>query len=74
MFNLYTCSVYIGVSIFTCTRLLLQVFEDEDGKEYIYKEPKVTGLTEICDRLKNLHAEKFGLSIVKILQDSKKVG
>ncbi|XP_067949265.1 dedicator of cytokinesis protein 9-like isoform X3 [Watersipora subatra] len=50
-----------------------EAFEDEDGKEYIYKEPKVTQLPEICERLKTLHGEKFGHDIVKILQDSKKV-
>lgn len=49
------------------------MFEDEDGKEYIYKEPKVTQLPEICERLKSLHSEKFGAGIVKILQDSKTV-
>ncbi|KAM8954282.1 LOW QUALITY PROTEIN: dedicator of cytokinesis protein 11 [Pelodytes ibericus] len=38
-------------------------FEDEDGKEYIYKEPKLTGL----------YGEKFGADAVKMIQDSNKV-
>ncbi|KAG8144680.1 hypothetical protein E2320_013145 [Naja naja] len=35
-------------------------FEEEDGKEYIYKEPKLTGLSEISFRLLKLYGEKFG--------------
>uniref|UniRef100_A0A7N6BBL3 Dedicator of cytokinesis 11 n=1 Tax=Anabas testudineus TaxID=64144 RepID=A0A7N6BBL3_ANATE len=48
-------------------------FEDEDGKEYIYKEPKLTGLSEISQRLLTLYGEKFGPENVKIIQDSNKV-
>ncbi|XP_034021009.1 dedicator of cytokinesis protein 11 isoform X2 [Thalassophryne amazonica] len=48
-------------------------FEDEDGKEYIYKEPKLTGLSEISQRLLALYGEKFGVENVKIIQDSNKV-
>ncbi|XP_053555225.1 dedicator of cytokinesis protein 11 isoform X2 [Bombina bombina] len=48
-------------------------FEDEDGKEYIYKEPKLTGLSEISLRLLNLYGEKFGSDSVKMIQDSNKV-
>uniref|UniRef100_A0AAV2KQV2 Dedicator of cytokinesis protein 11 n=1 Tax=Knipowitschia caucasica TaxID=637954 RepID=A0AAV2KQV2_KNICA len=48
-------------------------FEEEDGKEYIYKEPKLTGLSEISQRLLTLYGEKFGPENVKILQDSNKV-
>ncbi|XP_053329057.1 dedicator of cytokinesis protein 11 [Spea bombifrons] len=48
-------------------------FEDEDGKEYIYKEPKLTGLSEISLRLLNLYGEKFGTDSVKMIQDSNKV-
>lgn len=48
-------------------------FEDEDGKEYIYKEPKLTGLSEISQRLTTLYEEKFGPDNVKIIQDSNKV-
>ncbi|CAJ0935485.1 unnamed protein product [Ranitomeya imitator] len=48
-------------------------FEEEDGKEYIYKEPKLTGLSEISLRLLNLYGEKFGSDNVKMIQDSNKV-
>ncbi|XP_013878404.1 dedicator of cytokinesis protein 11 [Austrofundulus limnaeus] len=48
-------------------------FEDEDGKEYIYKEPKLTGLSEISQRLTTLYEEKFGPDNVRIIQDSNKV-
>uniref|UniRef100_A0A672QQA9 Dedicator of cytokinesis protein 11-like n=1 Tax=Sinocyclocheilus grahami TaxID=75366 RepID=A0A672QQA9_SINGR len=48
-------------------------FEEEDGKEYIYKEPKLTGLPEISLRLISLYGEKFGAENVKIIQDSNKV-
>ncbi|XP_053717211.1 dedicator of cytokinesis protein 11 isoform X4 [Synchiropus splendidus] len=48
-------------------------FEEEDGKEYIYKEPKLTTLAEISQRLMALYGEKFGPENVKIIQDSNKV-
>ncbi|XP_077439207.1 dedicator of cytokinesis protein 9-like isoform X1 [Vanacampus margaritifer] len=48
-------------------------FEDEDGKEYIYKEPKFTPLSEISQRLLKLYSYKFGQENVKIIQDSGKV-
>ncbi|KAM3591225.1 uncharacterized protein V6R79_024850 [Siganus canaliculatus] len=48
-------------------------FEEEDGKEYIYKEPKLTGLSEISQRLLTLYGEKFGPENVRIIQDSNKV-
>uniref|UniRef100_A0A3Q2CL51 Dedicator of cytokinesis 11 n=1 Tax=Cyprinodon variegatus TaxID=28743 RepID=A0A3Q2CL51_CYPVA len=48
-------------------------FEEEDGKEYIYKEPKLTGLSEISQRLLTLYGDKFGQENVKIIQDSNKV-
>ncbi|XP_047440248.1 dedicator of cytokinesis protein 11 isoform X2 [Mugil cephalus] len=48
-------------------------FEEEDGKEYIYKEPKLTGLSEISQRLMALYEDKFGPENVKIIQDSNKV-
>ncbi|CAH1780652.1 unnamed protein product, partial [Owenia fusiformis] len=50
-----------------------QFFEEEDGKTYIYKEPKVTGLPEICERLKTLYSEKFGRGNVRLIQDSNRV-
>ncbi|MGH0130445.1 UNVERIFIED_CONTAM: hypothetical protein FKN15_001657 [Acipenser sinensis] len=48
-------------------------FEDEDGKEYIYKEPKLTGLSEISQRLVSLYSDKFGCENVKIISDSNKI-
>ncbi|XP_054592286.1 dedicator of cytokinesis protein 11 isoform X2 [Nothobranchius furzeri] len=48
-------------------------FEEEDGREYIYKEPKLTGLSEISQRLLTLYGEKFGQENVRIIQDSNKV-
>ncbi|XP_056411623.1 dedicator of cytokinesis protein 9 isoform X14 [Hyla sarda] len=48
-------------------------FEEEDGKEYIYKEPKLTPLSEISQRLLKLYSDKFGAENVKMIQDSGKV-
>ncbi|XP_030639154.1 dedicator of cytokinesis protein 9 [Chanos chanos] len=48
-------------------------FEDEDGKEYIYKEPKFTPLSEISQRLLKLYSDKFGPDNVKMIQDSGRV-
>ncbi|KAJ8252909.1 hypothetical protein GJAV_G00206900 [Gymnothorax javanicus] len=48
-------------------------FEDEDGKEYIYKEPKFTPLSEISQRLLKLYSDKFGPENVRMIQDSGKV-
>ncbi|XP_061641112.1 dedicator of cytokinesis protein 9-like isoform X1 [Phyllopteryx taeniolatus] len=48
-------------------------FEDEDRKEYIYKEPKFTPLSEISQRLLKLYSYKFGQENVKIIQDSGRV-
>ena len=45
----------------------------EDGKEYIYQGPKLTGLSEISLRLVKLYGEKFGTENVKIIQDLDKV-
>nr|XP_020441761.1 LOW QUALITY PROTEIN: dedicator of cytokinesis protein 9-like [Monopterus albus] len=48
-------------------------FEDEDGNEYIYKQPKFTPLSEISQRLLKLYSDKFGQENVKIIQDSGRV-
>ncbi|XP_018332779.1 dedicator of cytokinesis protein 9 [Agrilus planipennis] len=45
-------------------------FEDESGIEYVYKEPKVTSLSEISERLFKQYTEKFGQEVVKMIQDS----
>lgn len=46
---------------------------DEAGKEYIYKEPKVTSLAEISERLYHLFCEKFGKDAVRMIMDSNQV-
>uniref|UniRef100_A0A8C4WV33 Dedicator of cytokinesis 9 n=1 Tax=Eptatretus burgeri TaxID=7764 RepID=A0A8C4WV33_EPTBU len=48
-------------------------FEEEDGKEYVYKEPKLTGLGEISQRLHKLYSDKFGAENVHMIKDSNKV-
>lgn len=48
-------------------------FEEEHGVEYIFKEPKVTSLSEISFRLKKQFEDKFGSSVVKIIMDSNQV-
>ncbi|XP_066565426.1 dedicator of cytokinesis protein 10 isoform X3 [Amia ocellicauda] len=48
-------------------------FEEEESKEFIYKEPKLTGLSEISHRLLKLYSDKFGADNVKMIQDSNKV-
>ncbi|XP_042194969.1 dedicator of cytokinesis protein 10 isoform X2 [Callorhinchus milii] len=48
-------------------------FEEDDSKEYIYKEPKLTGLSEISQRLLKLYSDKYGADNVRMIQDSNKV-
>nr|XP_042902706.1 dedicator of cytokinesis protein 9 isoform X1 [Parasteatoda tepidariorum] len=48
-------------------------FVEDSGKEYIYKEPKVTSLSEISERLYHLFCEKFGKDTVRMIMDSNKV-
>ena len=48
-------------------------FGDEAGVEYIYKEPKVTNLSEIAERLNRLYSAKFGAERVKLATDSNPV-
>lgn len=48
-------------------------FEDESGIEYVYKEPKVTSLSEITERLYKQYCEKFGQDVVKMIHDSSPV-
>ncbi|XP_055752501.1 dedicator of cytokinesis protein 10 isoform X1 [Salvelinus fontinalis] len=51
----------------------LGFFEEEESKEFIYKEPKLTGLSEISQRLLKLYSDKFGADNIKMIQDSNKV-
>ncbi|KAL3282071.1 hypothetical protein HHI36_005270 [Cryptolaemus montrouzieri] len=45
-------------------------FEEDNAVEFIYKEPKVTSLSEISERLQKQFSDKFGNDIVKMIQDS----
>ncbi|KAL6064625.1 Dedicator of cytokinesis protein 9 [Balamuthia mandrillaris] len=45
-------------------------FEELDGKEFIYKEPKITRLVEIKDRLVELYTSRLGENKVSIWTDS----
>uniref|UniRef100_A0A8C3NHC6 Uncharacterized protein n=1 Tax=Geospiza parvula TaxID=87175 RepID=A0A8C3NHC6_GEOPR len=70
----FRVAFYGQVTCFTNSKCNIKTFfEEEDGKEYVYKEPKLTGLSEISFRLLKLYGEKFGSETVKIIQDSNKV-
>ncbi|KAK5645751.1 hypothetical protein RI129_004215 [Pyrocoelia pectoralis] len=45
-------------------------FGDLDREEFIYKEPTLTKLPEIFNRLENFYAERFGAENVLIIMDS----
>ena len=80
VFNQSSCRVVFGAGLcsYSTNHLvelcLVQAFEEDDGKEYVYKEPKITGLTEICERLKDLYTAKFGKGCVQLIMDSTQVG
>ena len=57
----------------TCFSLSCQMFGDDDGKEFIYKEPKITGLAEISQRLEAMYSRKHGRESVKLIMESAKV-
>lgn len=48
-------------------------FEDDSGVEFIYKEEKVTNLSEISQRLKELYSNKHGANNIKLIQSEKEV-
>ncbi|XP_055302716.1 dedicator of cytokinesis protein 9 isoform X2 [Sitodiplosis mosellana] len=48
-------------------------FEEDSGVEYIYKEPKLTSLSEISERLYKQYKDKYGADCVKMIQDSSPV-
>jgi dedicator of cytokinesis protein 9/10/11 len=51
-----------------------KMFNDENDKVYIYKEPGNTKLFEICDRLRKVYGKRFGsMDSVEILRDNRKV-
>lgn len=45
-------------------------FEEDSGVEYVYKEPKVTTLSEISERINKQFTDKFGVDVVKMIMDS----
>ena len=49
------------------------MFGDDDGKEFIYKEPKITGLAEISQRLEQIYSKKHGKESIKLIMESAKV-
>ncbi|KAL4715192.1 hypothetical protein ACJJTC_012239 [Scirpophaga incertulas] len=44
--------------------------DDEEGVEFIYKEPKLTSLSEISEKLQTFYEQKFGVGHVKMIMDS----
>uniref|UniRef100_T1GAE7 DOCKER domain-containing protein n=1 Tax=Megaselia scalaris TaxID=36166 RepID=T1GAE7_MEGSC len=48
-------------------------FEEDHGIEYVYKEPKLTTLSEISERLFKQYKDKFGNDLVKMIMDSSPV-
>eukprot|EP01135_Chromosphaera_perkinsii_P006340 Nk52_evm69s485 gene=Nk52_evmTU69s485 len=44
-----------------------------NGREFIYKEPAITHLTEICSRLKEFYGAVLGPNNFSIIQDSGKI-
>lgn len=48
-------------------------FEEDNGVEYIYKEPKLTSLSEISERLYKQYKDKLGADYVKMIMDSSPV-
>lgn len=50
-----------------------EFFDEESGKEFVYKEPKVTSLPEISDRLRDIFGKKFGPENVKLIMSEKEV-
>lgn len=48
-------------------------FEEDHAIEYVYKEPKLTSLSEISERLAKQYKEKFGADVVKMIMDSSPV-
>ena len=50
-----------------------EFFDEESGKEFVYKEPKVTSLPEISDRLRDIFGKKFGPENVKLIMSEREV-
>jgi hypothetical protein len=50
-----------------------KLFDELDGEEFVYKEPGITKLSEIAQRLEAFYADKFGNGYVEIMKDSNNV-
>ncbi|KAG1678326.1 Dedicator of cytokinesis protein 7 [Nymphon striatum] len=48
-------------------------FGDLDGEEFVYKEPTLTKLPEISQRLENFYSERFGPEHTEVFKDSSNV-
>lgn len=48
-------------------------FDEESGKEFVYKEPKVTSLSEISERLRDIFGKKFGHENIRLIMSEKEV-
>ena len=48
-------------------------FDEESGKEFVYKEPKVTTLSEISERLRDIFGRKFGHENIRLIMSEKEV-
>jgi len=48
-------------------------FGDQHGVEFVYKEPKLTPLSDVSERLLSQYSEKFGRDNVHIIMDSSTV-
>jgi len=48
-------------------------FGDQHGVEFVYKEPKLTPLSDISERLLCQYGDKFGRDNVRIIMDSNTV-
>ncbi|XP_075242706.1 dedicator of cytokinesis protein 11-like isoform X2 [Convolutriloba macropyga] len=47
-----------------------KIFGSEDGQQYIYKEPNVTSLAVVSERLSRLYVDRLGQENFKLLHDS----
>jgi hypothetical protein len=50
-----------------------KLFEELDGEEFVYKEPGITKLSEIANKIESFYNEKFAPSVVEIMKDSNNV-
>jgi hypothetical protein len=50
-----------------------KLFEELDGEEFVYKEPGITKLSEIANKIESFYNEKLAPSVVEIMKDSNNV-